>query len=81
MKHRNLLPGFETSTAAVADILERGNLQDWRVLAQAVREDPWGPTAQAVDRVLSLGPHMYGTSILWREYLGWVRGAARPAPG
>ncbi len=78
MKHRHLLPGFEMSTAAIADVLERGSLDDWRELARAVRADPEGPSARAVERVLDFGPHLYGTSPLWRAFLAAGRSGGPP---
>lgn len=81
MKHRHLLVGFETSTAAIADVLERGSLEDWRGLARAVRDDPWGVSARAMERALDFGPHLVGTSPLWRAFLAAARSAGSPAPG
>jgi hypothetical protein len=40
---------------AVLAALERGALSDWRVLAAAVRDQPWGPCAQAIDAIVSWG--------------------------
>jgi DNA-binding transcriptional regulator YiaG len=33
--------------------LERGGLADWRRLAEAIHEQPWGPVARRVEEVLS----------------------------
>lgn len=83
MRHRHLHPGFESSAAAVADVLDRGTLADWRELARQLREDPFGPYAGAVERVLN-GPHLYGTTVLWTRYLADIQQQARqgaaPAP-
>ncbi|HEX7243972.1 MAG TPA: helix-turn-helix transcriptional regulator [Solirubrobacterales bacterium] len=38
---------------AIQTGLERGGLSEWRRLAAAVRADPWGPVARAVEEVLS----------------------------
>lgn len=46
---------FEAVLAAV----ERGFLSDWRILAAAIRDQPWGPCAQAVETIVS-----------WRENYG-----------
>lgn len=67
MKHRPLVSDFSSNTAVVADILERGTLADWRRLA-AIRRDPEGPYARAVNRVIS-GSHFYGTTTLWGDFL------------
>ncbi len=82
MHHRHLYPGFEDSTAAVADVLDRGTLADWQRLARHLREDPFGPYAAAVERVLN-GPHLYGSTVLWTRYLAGIRQQAPhgvPAP-
>ncbi len=66
--------------AAVAAILERGDLADWAPLAAAVAADPDGPLADTVARLIDAYP-MYGTSPLWRAWLDRRRalGSARPA--
>jgi len=38
---------------AIQTGLERGGLSDWRRLAAAVRAEPWGPVARAVEEVLA----------------------------
>ena len=48
LHHRHLAPGFESSVAAVADVLECGTLSDWRELARQIQIDPDGPYARAV---------------------------------
>lgn len=68
MRHRNLSPGYEWTTSAIADVLERGTAQDWRELADHIRNDPSGETARAVQHILS-GTHFYGTTNLWHDYL------------
>ncbi len=40
---------------AVQTILERGTLRDWRVLAAAIRRNPWGTCARNVATVSSWG--------------------------
>lgn len=79
MRHRHLYPGFEDSAAAVADVLDRGTLEDWRELARHLREEPFGRYAAAVERVLA-GPHLYGTTVLWTRYLATVQQQAIPLP-
>lgn len=54
--------------AAIADLLERGDLDDWRSLAVAVARDPSGKVARTVARLVDAFP-MYGTSPLWRAFL------------
>lgn len=38
---------------AIQTGLERGGLSEWRRLAAAVRDDPWGPVARTVEEVLA----------------------------
>ena len=59
---------------ALDNLLDRGDFDDWRVLAAAIRRDPKGPLA---DRVLALcrAHDMYGTSKLWIAFIGRLRWA------
>ena len=88
MTHRHLdvppaLPAEQLPLVAIADILERGDLQDWQPLARAIRHDPWGGLARAVARLIDAYPR-YGTSPLWRAWIDLCRAreqaptAARP---
>ena len=79
MHHRHLAPGFESSVAAVADVLERGSLADWRELAGHIQIDPDGPYARAVRRVVEHS-HFYGTTILWTDYLDRINRAGEGRP-
>ncbi len=60
---------FEGILAAV----ERGTLPDWRRLAAAIRDDPFGPVAQQVLVAVRLS-RPYGTTELFEEI---VKGARR----
>lgn len=80
MIHRNLVepPGAsaeELSSAAVLDVLDRGDLGDWRPIAVAIAERPFGELAE---RVLTLvdAAEMYGTSALWRAWIHRCRARA-----
>lgn len=79
MQHRHLVVELSPNTAVVADILERGTLADWRRLASQVRNDPEGPYARAVRRVVE-GAYFCGTTILWSDYLDWCQNESRKAP-
>ena len=61
---------------AIADTLERGDLQDWQPLARAIRRDPWGDLADAVTRLIDAYPQ-YGTSPLWRAWIDRCRARGR----
>lgn len=64
--------------AAIEALLDRGDLDAWTPLAQAIALDPWGATAETVLRLCEAHP-MYGTSVLWRTWIERRRG--RPEPG
>jgi hypothetical protein len=80
MIHRHLdypkdTPPERLGPAAVDDLLERGDLDDWIPLARAVASEPWGSLAQTVVRLCHAHP-MYGTSPLWRAYVATCRARA-----
>lgn len=62
--------------AAIDDLLDRGDLEDWAPLARHVLRDPWGDLAETVIRLCGAHP-MYGTSSLWLDWIARLR--ARPA--
>jgi DNA-binding XRE family transcriptional regulator len=86
MEHRHLdvdpaTPVAELGLAALDDILDRGDLEEWRPLLAEVRRDPHGLVA---DRILRLvdAHAMQGTSELWRSWITSVRASpAEPALG
>ena len=58
--------------------VERGTLPDWRRLAAAIRDDPWGPVAQQVLEALEMS-RPYGTSELLTTVIGRARQDAADA--
>ncbi len=73
MIHRHLEYDAQASPeawplGAIADILERGDLEDWRPLAAAVARNPSGPLAERIERLVDVYP-LYGTSPLWRAFI------------
>ena len=62
-------------TEAVQTALERGSLTHWRRLAGAIRADPWGPTARAVEQVLSFS-RPYGVAPLMDQLITDARAGA-----
>ena len=44
---------------AIEILVDRGNLSDWRRLAAALADDPWGPLARTVEEIIALDCH-YG---------------------
>lgn len=60
---------------AIATALARGGLSDWRRIIAAVRRDPWGPTARAVEQVLNY-ERPYGVAELMETAIARIRSAA-----
>lgn len=84
MIHRHLevaagTPVGHLPSAALVDILDRGDLDDWRELAADVARAPHGPLARRVDHLVDAFP-MYGTSSLWRAFIDRSRARAEGAP-
>jgi hypothetical protein len=70
-RHLDVPPGTPPESlpsAAIVDILDRGDLDDWQPLAAAVARDPHGELARRIERLVRAYP-MYGTTLLW---LGWI---------
>ena len=83
MIHRHLdyaveVPIEERGLMALDDVLDRGDLGDWRPIARAIATDPWGRMALDVLHLCDAHP-MYGTSCLWRAYVASRRAAPPPA--
>ncbi len=80
MRHRHLAvepatPVTELGAAALDDLLDRGDLEDWQPILREIRRDPWGAVAV---RILGLvdGHAMYGTTPLWRAWIEAQRAAS-----
>ena len=79
MIHRHLdyppaTPSSQLGPAAIDDLLDRGDLDDWASLARGVATEPWGPLAETILRLCAAHP-MYGTSALWTAYVASCRAA------
>ncbi len=48
---------------AIETVMDRGSLSDWRALAQAIRQHPWGPAARTAETVAGWDEH-YGVDAL-----------------
>ncbi len=73
MIHRHLDVPADTPVeamplAAIHDLLDRGDLDDWRPLLRHIERSPHGPLALAVARLVDAYP-MYGTSPLLRAWI------------
>lgn len=80
-RHLDVAPGTPPEalpSAAIVDLLERGDLDDWRPLAEAVARDPLGPFAQRLLRLIDRFPR-YGTAALWRAWIERCRARAEGA--
>ena len=77
MIHRNLdVPDTASPEAQplarIVDLLQRGDLDDWKPIAQAIMREPNGQFADRVLRLLDAYP-TYGTSPLWRAWIDRCR--------
>lgn len=74
-------PVTSLGDAALDDLLDRGDLLDWRPLSVAIATDPFGDLAYRVLRLCEANPR-YGTSLLWRDWIACRRARAgqRSAP-
>lgn len=77
MRHRHLevdpaTPVAELGSAALDDLLDRGDLDDWTPLLREIRRDPRGDLAERVLHLVENHP-MYGTSSLWRNWIAEQR--------
>ncbi len=77
MIHRHLevpdtTPPEAQPLASIVDLLQRGDLDDWKPIAQAIRRNPAGQFAERVLRLLAAYP-TYGTSPLWRAWIDRCR--------
>lgn len=78
--HRHLdydedVPLAERGPAAIDDVLERGTIEDWVPLLRVIGDDPHGPLAATVLRLLEANPR-YGTGPLLRTWIVRRRGQA-----
>ena len=60
---------------AIQAALERGGLEHWRRLADAIRAEPWGPVARRVEEVLAYS-RPYGVALAMERVIARSRDAA-----
>jgi len=68
LSYRATTPVEALPSAALVDLLDRGDLEAWKPLVAALRLDPHGPLADRLLNLLDAYP-MYGTSSLWRAWI------------
>jgi DNA-binding transcriptional regulator YiaG len=78
VRFRNLDFDSETSmdqwpAEAIETVIDRGSLSDWRRLAGAIRQHPWGPAARTAETVVAWGEH-YGVDALMANVIRHARG-------
>lgn len=56
----------------VLTALERGGLDEWRRLAQAIRADPWGQVSRYVEQAVAIA-HPYGVAELMTDIVEQAR--------
>ena len=79
-RHLDIPPGTpidEMPLAAIHDILDRGDLDDWRPLLRHIERHPNGELTAAVARLVDEFP-MYGTSPLLRSWIERCRNRRLP---
>lgn len=57
---------------AIEMLVDRGSLSDWRRLALALAQVPWGSLAQTVEDIVGLGGH-YGVDLIMERLLQQAR--------
>lgn len=57
---------------AIETVMDRGSLSDWRRLADAIRQNPWGPAARTAEAVAAWGEH-YGVDALMFDVIRHAR--------
>lgn len=65
-------PLDEWPAEAIATVVDRGCLSDWRRLADAIRRSPWGPAARTTETVVAWGEH-YGVDALMSRVVRHAR--------
>lgn len=79
-RHLDVPPGTpmeDLPLAAIHDLLDRGDLDDWRPLLRQIERAPDGQLAGAVARLIDAYP-MYGTSPLFRAWIERCRNRRDP---
>jgi len=74
MIHRHIDDELDLSIPAIEDVILRGSFEDQRRLARRIARDPFGETAQALERILKAIPEELGSyGIVWARFLERMR--------
>jgi DNA-binding transcriptional regulator YiaG len=57
---------------AIEILIDRGSLSDWRRLANAIRDNPWGSASRTTETVVGWGEH-YGVDALMTDVIRRAR--------
>ena len=68
----NTAPMDQWPAEAIETVIERGSLSDWHRLADAIRQNPWGPAARTAETVSAWGEH-YGVDALMSNVIRHAR--------
>jgi hypothetical protein len=74
MIHRHIDDELDISVPAIEDVILRGSFEDQKRLARRIVRDPFGETAQALERILKAVPEELGSyGIVWTRFLERAR--------
>jgi len=71
-------PVEQWPTEALESALERGSIEHWARIAQAIRRQPWGRVSRSVESVLSYS-RPYGVDLLMERAIATARAEADAA--
>lgn len=68
----SLIPLEQWPAEAIATVIDRGSLSDWRRLAREIRRNPWGSVARTAETVIAWEEH-YGIDTLMGSVIRHAR--------
>lgn len=73
-EHRHVDDDFNMTPPGIEDVILRGSFEDAKELARRIAKDPFGETAQALERILKAVPEELGSyGIVWSRFLKRAR--------
>lgn len=74
MEHRHIKDDFNLTPPGIEDVVMRGSFEDQRRLARRIAQDPFGETAQFLEKILKANPEELGSyGIVWSRFMSRVR--------